>query len=136
MDLPGSRTDYYDAAVKIHQHVRDRAAKCIRIAHCAALGWDTLHEGDRFVTKPSSRVGILGCMSHNLTLQCGCTVYVATCPKTRVAHARVIESRGAMCQVRRHEVGLRLELWELLPDPEYPPRAIVVRRPTSRFGTG
>jgi hypothetical protein len=27
----------------------------------------------------------------------------------------VIEARGAACRVRRHEVGLRLYLWDLLP---------------------
>jgi len=29
----------------------------------------------------------------------------------------VIEARGAACRDRRHEVGLRLYLWELLPQP-------------------
>jgi hypothetical protein len=29
----------------------------------------------------------------------------------------VIQSRGSHCAVRRHEIGLRLFLWELLPDP-------------------
>jgi hypothetical protein len=56
-------------------------------------------------------------MSYNLTLQCGCVVYVSAHPKTRIAHTRVIQSRGSGCRVRRHEVGLRLFLWELLPDP-------------------
>ena len=55
-------------------------------------------------------------MSYNLTLQCGCVVYVSAHPKTRVAHTRIIQTRGPACRVRRHEVGLRLYLWELLPD--------------------
>jgi hypothetical protein len=44
-------------------------------------------------------------------------VYVACNPQTRLAHARVVERRGPKCPVRRHEVGARLWLWELLPDP-------------------
>lgn len=56
-------------------------------------------------------------MSYNLTLFCGCHVYVACDPRTHVAHTRVIETRGAQCRVQRHEVGLRLYLWDLLPDP-------------------
>ena len=56
-------------------------------------------------------------MSYTLTLQCGCVVYVSSHPKTRIAHTRVIQSRGSKCGVRRHEIGLRLFLWELLPDP-------------------
>jgi hypothetical protein len=60
-------------------------------------------------------------MSYNLTLQCGCVVYVSTHPKTRVAHTRVLQTRGANCHVRRHETGLRLYLWELLPDPAHRP---------------
>ena len=61
-------------------------------------------------------------MSYNLTLQCGCVVYVSAHPKTRIAHTRIIQSRGATCRVRRHEIGLRLHLWELLPDPAHWPR--------------
>jgi hypothetical protein len=56
-------------------------------------------------------------MSYNLALPCGCTVYVSCDPATGVAHQRVIESRGSHCRVRRHEVGLRLFLWEILPEP-------------------
>ena len=56
-------------------------------------------------------------MSYSLTLECGCTVYVACDPQTRVAHARVIERVGSRCGVRRHEVGLKLWAWELLPQP-------------------
>jgi hypothetical protein len=61
-------------------------------------------------------------MSYNLTLQCGCVVYVSAHPRTRIAHTRVIQSRGPACPVRRHDVGLRLYLWELLPDPAHRPR--------------
>jgi hypothetical protein len=57
-------------------------------------------------------------MSYTFTLQCGCTVYVACHPETRVAHTRIIEKRGAQCLERRHEVGARLYLWELLPSRE------------------
>lgn len=57
-------------------------------------------------------------MSHTLTLQCGCVVYVACHPKTAVAHARVVERRGAACQVRKHEIGTHLYLWEILPVQE------------------
>lgn len=58
-------------------------------------------------------------MSYNLTLQCGCIVYVSRHPHTHVAHTRVLESREQTCGNRRHEVGARLYLWELLPDPSY-----------------
>jgi hypothetical protein len=61
-------------------------------------------------------------MSYTLTLQCGCIVYVACDPTTRVAHTRVIESHGSLCRVRRHEVGVRLSVWEITPDPEYQPQ--------------
>lgn len=67
-------------------------------------------------------------MSYNLTLQCGCLVYVACDPLTTVAHARIIERRDPGCRVRKHEVGLRLSLWEtetylreIVPDPEHRP---------------
>jgi hypothetical protein len=65
-------------------------------------------------------------MSYNLTLQCGCLVYVACHPKTRIAHTRVIERKGAACRVRRHEIGLRLHLWEILPDPRHHDRPVFV----------
>lgn len=60
-------------------------------------------------------------MSYNLMLQCGCSVYVSCHPKTRLAHTRVLEARGYACTVRRHEIGLRLYLWELLPDRAHRP---------------
>jgi hypothetical protein len=55
-------------------------------------------------------------MSYELTLPCGCVVYVSCHPKTRVAHTRVVQSRGACCASRKHDVGARLFLWEILPD--------------------
>jgi hypothetical protein len=55
-------------------------------------------------------------MSHTLTLHCGCIVYVSCHPKTRIAHTRVIQTRGMTCAVRKHDVGVRLFLWEILPD--------------------
>jgi hypothetical protein len=58
-------------------------------------------------------------MSHNITLYCGCVVYVACHPQTGAAHTRVLESRHPMCPVRSHEVGLRLALWDLLPEPQH-----------------
>ena len=58
-------------------------------------------------------------MSYNISLACGCLVYVSCHPDTRVAHTRVLEARGADCRDRRHEVGLRLYLWELLPQPAH-----------------
>ncbi len=65
-------------------------------------------------------------MSYTLSLQCGCSVYVACHPVTGVPHARILETVGPTCRVRRHEVGLRLAIWELLPDPAYHPQAVFV----------
>ena len=64
-------------------------------------------------------------MSYTLTLDCGCHVYVSCDPQTQVAHTRVLERRGASCPLRKHEVGLRMYLWDLLPDrqPSVAPRA-------------
>ena len=56
-------------------------------------------------------------MSYNLTVRCGCVVYVSCDPKTGFAHSRVIERKGDDCRVRTHDVGVRLYLWELLPEP-------------------
>jgi len=58
-------------------------------------------------------------MSYTLTISCGCSVYVSCHPRTRVAHTRVVERRGSSCRTRRHDVGARVWLWELLPDPSY-----------------
>lgn len=55
-------------------------------------------------------------MSHTLTLACGCVVYVSCHPKTNVAHSRIIERRGAACGNRKHAIGVRLWLWEMLPE--------------------
>jgi hypothetical protein len=56
-------------------------------------------------------------MSYCVTLWCGCDVYVSCHPQTGLAHTRIIERRGQRCPVRRHEIGARLWLWELLPKP-------------------
>jgi len=63
-------------------------------------------------------------MSYNLTLPCGCIVYVACHPETHVAHTRVIEHRGTACGTSRHEVGARVYLWELLPEPRSTPETV------------
>jgi hypothetical protein len=55
-------------------------------------------------------------MSYSVTLWCGCTVYVSCNPVTGLAHSRIVESHGSTCTIRRHDVGARLWLWELLPD--------------------
>lgn len=58
--------------------------------------------------------------SYTVTLWCGCRVYVSCNPVTRCAHARIIERRGPACPERRHDVGMRLWLWEMLPDRRRP----------------
>jgi hypothetical protein len=55
-------------------------------------------------------------MSYAISLWCGCRVYVACHPRTGVPHARLIEQRGPRCADRRHDVGVRIRLWEMLPD--------------------
>ncbi len=65
-------------------------------------------------------------MSYNLTLQCGCIVYVACDPKSGLSHARVIETKGPRCRTMRHEIGLRLFLWEILPDASYRTQPVFV----------
>jgi hypothetical protein len=54
-------------------------------------------------------------VSYSLSLACGCSIYVSCDPRTGLAHTRVVERRDARCRNRRHEVGSRLWLWELLP---------------------
>ena len=54
-------------------------------------------------------------MSYMVTLECGCDVYVARNPLTGIAHTRIIERRSLHCPIRSHAVGMRLEIWELLP---------------------
>jgi hypothetical protein len=56
-------------------------------------------------------------MSYMLTLQCGCRVYISCHPRSGIAHTRIIERRGPVCGDRRHHIGARLWLWELLPAP-------------------
>jgi hypothetical protein len=65
-------------------------------------------------------------MSYNITLRCGCVVYVACHPQTGVAHTRVLECRGPLCLVRKHEVGVRLASGELLPNEGDRPSPAVV----------
>jgi len=55
-------------------------------------------------------------MSYSVMLWCGCTVDVSCHAATGIAHSRIIERRGTTCSVKRHEVGTRVWLWELLPD--------------------
>ena len=55
-------------------------------------------------------------MSYAVTLGCGCEVYVACHPLTGAAHTRIIEQRAPGCTIRSHEVGVRLEAWELRND--------------------
>jgi len=69
-------------------------------------------------------------MSYTVALWCGCTVYVACNPQTRIAHSRVVERRGPMCRIRTHEVGARLWLWELLPDPRAVSQPTIVEERT------
>jgi len=68
-------------------------------------------------------------MSHNLTLHCGCIVYVACHPSTGIAHTRLIERRAAACRVQRHDVGRKLFLWELLPTADARGATSVVLQP-------
>ena len=58
-------------------------------------------------------------MSYTLTIPCGCSIYVSCHPRTGIAHARIVERRGSTCPMRRHDVGARVWLWELLPDASY-----------------
>jgi hypothetical protein len=55
-------------------------------------------------------------LSYNLGLQCGCVLHVSRHPETGMVRSRVILSRGPQCGDGRHQVGLRLYLWEILPD--------------------
>ena len=67
-------------------------------------------------------------MSYTVTMRSGCFVYVASHPHTKIVHTRIIERRGGDCRVRAHDVGVRLHLWELLPEPE-PARISTARAP-------
>lgn len=73
---------------------------------------------------PSRQCAITAVMSYTISLWCGCTVYVSCHPRTNMAHTRVIEARGPRCPERRHRVGARLWLWEMLPDPRNPQPAV------------
>ena len=68
--------------------------------------------------------------SYTMTARCGCTVYVSCHPVTGIAHTRVIERRGARCPHRQHDTGVRLCVWELLPESR-PRRARTARPPAS-----
>jgi len=85
-----------------------------------------LRIGDRVVVEPSQPYGISRVMSYNITLQCGCVVYVACDPKTGLSHTRILETKAQWCPVRRHDIGHRLFLWEILPNPGYLPRPVFV----------
>jgi hypothetical protein len=63
-----------------------------------------------------ARSGMSYHLSYTLRLQCGCVLYVSRHPETGIVRTRVIQSRGAQCCDGRHQVGLRLYLWEILPD--------------------
>jgi hypothetical protein len=67
--------------------------------------------------------------SYTVGLWCGCTVYVSCHPQTRLANARIVERRGASCPERRHQLGSRLWLWELLPDRRHAQPAVLFERP-------
>jgi hypothetical protein len=54
-------------------------------------------------------------MSHEITLWCGCRVYVSCHPQTKAVHTRIIDRRGEGCRERFHDVGARLQSRELLP---------------------
>ena len=72
-------------------------------------------------------------MSYTLTLACGCTVYVQQDVHRAAAPVRTLQGRGDRCPTPRHAVGVRVWLWELLPDPPMvPPRE---EKPASTRGT-
>jgi hypothetical protein len=66
--------------------------------------------------RPVTQAGYNPFMSYTVTLWCGCIAYVSCHPATGLAHTRIVERRGTECRVRRHDVGVRLWLWEMLPD--------------------
>ena len=55
-------------------------------------------------------------MPYLLTAPCGCVVQVVSDPPAHDLHTRVIARRGTTCFWRRHDVGVRFFLWEMLPD--------------------
>lgn len=56
-------------------------------------------------------------MSHTIPLWCGCRAHVSCHPDTGIAFSRILEARGSACPFERHDVGVRLWLWEMLPEP-------------------
>jgi len=60
-------------------------------------------------------------MSYTLNLHCGCVVYVSVHPETQIPQTRTVQTRGSNCGSKRHAVGSRLYLWELLPDRRHAP---------------
>jgi hypothetical protein len=62
-------------------------------------------------------------MSYSMKLLCGCTIYVAGRRGMATADTRVLELKGPRCRDRRHVAGVRIWLWEMLPNPSQPPRA-------------
>jgi hypothetical protein len=56
---------------------------------------------------------------YDLTLPCSCIARVSAHPETGVVQTRLIQSRGTACRVRRHRIGVRLYLWELLPEQKF-----------------
>jgi hypothetical protein len=56
-------------------------------------------------------------MSYTLTLNCGCTVFVREDPDGGTPPVRTLQGRGDDCRLARHAVGVRVWLWDLLPDP-------------------
>jgi hypothetical protein len=77
-------------------------------------------------------------MSYTLTIICGCTVYVSRHPDTCIPHTRIIERRGAVCRERKHEVGVKLRLSDLLPgsagsisSPDPLPRRVMLSGPSA-----
>jgi hypothetical protein len=102
-------------------------------AKSVAPGVHNLHARHAIVPEASPSGGIQVGMSYNITLQCGCIVYVACHPQTGIAHTRVIERRGRQCASRTHAIGFHLPLWELLPDSS----PATAQEPASyQWGTG
>src|SRR5262249_31345898 len=104
-------------------------ASCAKFCRAAAI--DVLHPVDSRVEfsrtlnhcyADASHYRLLGHiefwrvrLSYNLTLRCGCVVHVSVRPASRIAQTRIIRTRGRQCAAERHQIGLRLRLWELLP---------------------
>ena len=61
----------------------------------------------RFARSGYSVSGRYAATARKASTWCGCGVYVS---------CRIIEKRGASCPDRKHAIGSRLWLWEILPD--------------------